>query len=73
MSIRTLGAAVQSGFQQSFLSGPMNNLIAAAQSHDTVQMTVALAKLTDASNTAGLLTRIAKVTGEGIKSLTQQS
>jgi hypothetical protein len=73
MSLRSLGSAVQSGFEHSFMTGPMTNLISATQNHDPAQMTVALAKLTDASNTAGLLTRIAKVTSEGIKSLTQQS
>jgi hypothetical protein len=59
--------------RSSFTAQPMADLIAASKTSDLSALTVALVRVTDASNGANLLMKMATQVNNGIKTLTTQS
>ena len=71
LSLRSLETSFKHGMHNTFTTQPMAELIAAQQRSDTPGMTIALARLTDAGNSAKLLQGVANSFKDGIKALTQ--
>lgn len=72
-SLASLHASFDRGMNGSFVMEPLANLLQAIQFGDVVAANMAQASLVAGSMQANIVSKIAKTTTEGIKSLTQQS
>jgi hypothetical protein len=73
LSVRSVGETFAHGMRSSFTAQPMADLIAASKTSDLSALTVALVRVTDASNGANLLMKMATQVNNGVKTLTSQS
>ncbi|MFN7395083.1 MAG: hypothetical protein ACK5RW_02170, partial [bacterium] len=73
LSVRSIGESFSHGMRSSFTAQPMADMVAATKKGDIAAMTVALVRVTDAANSAHLLTKMASQVNNGIKTLTSQS
>ncbi len=73
LSVRSIGETFSHGMRSSFTAQPMADLIAASKKSDLSALTVALVRVTDASNGANLLMKMATQVNNGVKTLTSQS
>ena len=72
LSVRSIGETFSHGMRSSFTAQPMADLIAASKTSDLSALTVALVRVTDASNGANLLMKMATQVNNGVKTLTSQ-